>query len=219
MWHLLNLVIRGYRYHTAGVISDARKVPHFVEKMHAQFNVLMSASGRTKRHKRGAPNAHLVMYRDWDGVWLWWLLFAGEELRVKALAAEHREILRDAARSDGRLYFREEYLLRERQRPRDQGGGRVWTWFMSGAVQTSVERQVIALAAASGREGDRVDNLERAVQQLRNRPMFNGVRSQARHVLRRARRVWEKTHASGVLYPGILDEPLPWFSGRMKIFD
>lgn len=219
MWHLLTLVSRGYRYHTAGVIRDNRKVPHFVDKMHAQFGVLLSASGRTKRNKRGMPNAHLVLYQDWDGAWLWWLLFAGDESRVKALASEHREVLHDAARLDGRLYFRDEYLLRERQRPREQGGGRVWTWFMTGAVQTTVERQLIALAAAHGRGADRVDDLERAVQQLRNKPMFNGVRTQARHALHRARQVWRKTHASGVAPPEVLNLTLPWFSGRIRIYD
>lgn len=219
MWHLLNLVSRGYRYHTAGVIRDPRRVPLFVEKMHRQFNVLMSASGRTKRQKRGVPNAHLVMYQDWDGVWLWWLLFAGEESRIKALAEIHREVLHDATQANGRLRFRDEYVLRQRQRPRDQGGGRVWTWVMTGAAQTAVERQLIALAAAHGRDADRVDDLERAVQQLRNKPMFNGVRTQARHALHRARQVWRKTYASGIDLPDALTATLPWFSGRIRIYD
>jgi hypothetical protein len=219
MWHLLNLVSRGYRYYTNGVIRDPQRLPLFVEKMHRQFNVLMSASGRTKRQKRNVPNAHLVMFQDWDGVWLWWLLFAGEESRVKALAEKHREVLQDAAQVNGRLRFRDEYLLRQRQRPREQGGGRVWTWVMTGAVQAAIERQLIALAAAHGRGTDRVDDLVRAVEQLRHKPMFNGIRTQARHALHRARQVWRKTHASGVDLPEVLTATLPWFSGRIRIYD
>lgn len=217
LWHLLNLVSRGHRYHTSGLIRDEKKVLAFVEKMHEHFGVLLSPSGKRKRHARGIPTAHLVMYKDWDGVWLWWLLFAGDESHIYALARTHHESLHDATRSDGRLSFREEYILRTRQRTREHGGGSAWTWFMSKPVANAVESELVSLAAAHGCSGARTDDLERAVTRLRQRPMFGGVRQQASVALLRTMRVWVKTHGVGHPCPGYLTEPLPWFDGRIKI--
>jgi len=90
---------------------------------------------------------------------------------------------------------------------------------MTRRSQHAVEQELVSLAAAHGRNRERTDDPLRAVQRLRNRPMFSGVRTQASRVLLRAKRVWMKTHARGVSYPEIMDEALPWFAGRMRVFD
>lgn len=219
LWYLLDLTSRGYRYHTQGMIQDGQRVPGFVEKLHERFGVLLSPSGRRKRAQRGEPTAYLVMYQDFDGVWLWWLLFAGVQERVNTLAGRYNEELRDAERTDGRLSFRSEYILRQRQRPREAGGGRAWTWFMTRRRQDAVERELVRLASSHGRATERTDDLNAAVDRLRNRPMFGGVRLQASHALLRARRVWVKTHCANSAVPACVTEPLPWFNGRIKVFD
>lgn len=219
LWHLLNLVSSGHRYHTSGCISDPKKVPGFVEKMDEQFGVLLSHSARTKRHKKGVPTARLVMYRDWDDVWLWWLLFAGREKEVRHISEKYNEKLKDSFRTDGRLTFRNEYILRTRQRTQNQGGGRVLTWFLCKRKQTEIEKQIVAFACSHGRNQERVDDLVKAIQVLRNKPMFNGVRNQAKHILRRAEKVWAKTHSSNNNLPEIIKEPLPFFKGRIAIYE
>ena len=219
LWHLLDLVNRGHRRFTCGLIRDPRKVPPFVEKMHGRFGVLLSPSGRAKRRAQRNPTAHLVMYRDWDETWLWWLLAAGPDEKIDALARKFNETLLDASRPNTRLMFRDEYVLKQRQRPRKQGGGRVWTWYLTRRLAARIEKELIRLASRHGLGQERVDDLISAVERLRNRPMFNGVRTQARAALHRARRVWIKTHGGKSTYPEILDEPLPWFGHRMKIFD
>jgi hypothetical protein len=113
--------------------------------------------------------------------------------------------------------FREEYVLRTRQRTREHGGGSAWTWFLSKPVANAVERELVSLAAAHGRRGARMDDLERAVARLRQRPMFGGVRQQASVALLRTMRVWTKTHGIGRACPGYLTEPLAWFDGRIRI--
>lgn len=218
MWHLLDLISRGCRYHTAGVIRDSGKIAAFVDKMDSRFGVLLSPSGRAKRLARGIPGAHLVIYRDWDDTWCWWLLIAGSEDKVKSLADAHGEVLKDAERTDGRLHYRDEYVLRQRQRPRNQGGGRVWTWFLTKPKYRTVEQELVKLAASHGRDNQRTDDLICAVQRLRNRPMFNGIRTQARRAVSRAKRVWLKTHNALLHYPALMDEPLPFFPGRIKLF-
>jgi len=219
LWHLLNLASRGHRFHTSGVIHDVRKVPGFVDKMHVRYGVLLSPSGQRKRRASGYPTARLVVYRDWDGGWCWWLLFAGPEARVRALTNAHREAVQDAERTDGRLRFRDEYMLRPRQRPREQGGGRAWTWFMTRKVQQAVERELVALAAGHGQRRERTDDLLAAVRRLRQRPMFGGVRNQASHALLRASRVWHKTHGTDVPLPREVYEPLALFNGRIRIYE
>ena len=125
----------------------------------------------------------------------------------------------DAERADSRLRYREEYVLRIRQRPRESGGGRAWTWFLARHIAQRMEKELVSLAAAHGRRHERTDDLERAVERARQRPMFGGVRVQTRHALRRAAVVWRKTHATHVPIPGALVDPLPWFNGRPRIFD
>jgi len=219
MWHLLDLVSRGHKFHLSGHITDPQKLPRFIDKMAAQFDVLSAPSTRAKRKRRGVPSAHLVVYPDADGLWLWWVLIAGEKGVVSKLTLQYRETVQDAESKDGRLRFRDQYVLRQRQRPRTDGGGRTWTWFMAKPVANAVEKELVSLASAHGHATERTDDLERAVQRLRNRPMFNGVRVQASHALNRVKRVWYKTHAAGVTYPEILQEPLPAFVGRMRLFD
>jgi len=219
MWHLLNLVNRGHRYHIGGVIERNESIAPFVTKMDRQFDLLIAPSTRTKRHRRKIPTAQLVLYRDQGQRWLWWILFAGTERAVHQWVAPYREALQDAYRTDGRLLFASSYILRQRQKPRDAGGGNAWTWFMIKRVQNAVEKELVYLASSHGRGAERTDDLVRAVSRLRQRPMFNGVRLQASHALRRAKRVWYKTHGRDVSYPPIMDEPLPWFAGRMRIFD
>lgn len=218
LWHLLDLVSRGHHRYTRGLIRNPRKVPDFVEKMHARFGVLLSPSGRAKRRARGMPTAHLVMYRDWDDVWLWWLLVGGADSDIDKLANRFNETLHRVTCRNTRLMFRDEYVLRQRQRPRKQGGGRVWTWYLSRALATQIERELVKLASGHGHGRERVDDLVHAVERLRNRPMFSGVRTQARAALYRARRIWAKTHDAESAYPQILDEVPPWFGNRPHIF-
>ena len=219
MWHLLDLVSRGHQYYLNGAMHDPDKLPGFIDKMHERFGTLIAPSTRAKRKKRCVPTAHLVLYQDADSTWLWWVLFAGDVSAIKKRCAEYREASRDAGSKGGRLQFRDEYVLRQRQRPRTDGGGRTWTWFMAKPVVNAVERELVSLSSSHGWRSQRTDDLERAVERLRNRPMFNGVRLQASHALTRAKRTWYKTHASGERYPEILDAPLPAFVGRMRLFN
>lgn len=220
MWYLLDLVSRGSRYYFSGDIRSPDRIEGFVRKMHSRYEVLLSPSARTQRHKQGRVAAQLVLYPDWDGVCLWWLLLAGTDERVRTLAAGYNDRVWDAARGgENRLRFRDDYLLRTHQRTRRQGGGRGWTWYMAKHLARDTERELISLAAGHGRRRQRVDDLERAAMRARQRPMFHGVRSQSSQALRRAQVVWRKTHAAHDACPPCLTDPLPWFAGRMRIFD
>jgi hypothetical protein len=219
MWYLLDLVSRGSRYHTRGEIRDPKKLTGFIEKMHAKYGVLLSRSGKRKRQLKGEPTAQLVMYQDWDGVWLWWLLVAGNKKTVKKLAEKHRENFKDATSKSGRLTFRDDYVLRWRQRPAKSGGGTAWTWYLDKRRHRELEKELVYLASARGQNNARNDPLIEAANRLRNRPMFGGVRMQARASLGRAEKVWKKTHRADQEPPAEITETLPWFASRMRVFD
>ena len=216
MWLILDHVSRGHRFWTRGTIP-ASKLERFAMKLHERFGVRVRHSTRARWRAQGRPTAHMVVFpTEHDPqTFYWWLLVAGSEHQVQALAERYREQLRDVEREH--LEWSDEYVLKCRQRASEAGGGRAWTWFLARQRYAEVETELVRLAAAHGRSGERTDDLTRAATMLRARPMFGGVRLQAAQALRRAAAVWAKTHG-GQLPPDYLTAPLPFFGRRPRIY-
>ena len=193
------------------------KLEPFVVKMHDRWGILLRHSTRARWRAAGRPTAHLVVYpteHDPQSFY-WWLLIAGSEAKVRALAAQYREQLCDAEREH--LEWSDEYVLKCRQRNGEAGGGRAWTWYLTRRRIAEIEAELVKLAAAHGRGGERTDDVERAAARLRARPMFGGIRLQVGQALRRAAAVWAKTHG-GQSTPDCFIAPLPFFGRRVRLY-
>ncbi len=215
MWQIVDRVSRGSVFYVSGKITNHEKLSSFANKMNKKFDVFLSPSGKAKRRGKGQPTAQLVFFQNYDNVIYWWILFAGSKKKIIKLTEKYGEVLRDSQKLGQYLTFVDDYILRRKQRTREQGGGFSWTWFMTKKVQKAAEAELRLFASGHGRKNERTDDLERAVIRLRQRPMFSGIRTQASGILTKTKRVWFKTHKKDNPYPGILDECLPFFSGRI----
>ncbi len=216
MWQLLDRVSRGSVFYIFGKITNYEKLVPFANKMHKKFDVYLSPSGKAKRRGKGQPTAQIVFFQNHDNVIYWWILFAGSKKKIIKLTEKYGEVLFDSQKQGQYLTFVDDYILRRKQRTREQGGGFSWTWFISKKRQKAIETELCFFASSHGRKYERVDDLERAVTRLRQKPMFNGIRVQASSLLSKTKRVWLKTHKKDIPYPEILDKCLPFFNGRKR---
>lgn len=179
------LCVRGHYYWSRGVVS-ADRLPKLIAKFDDKFGVLDPHSRRTKKRKSGIPTAHLVLYRyPKSRQWLFWLLIAGKPHSVQELSLKTGEILFD--REIQPVAWLDEYELRF-------GPRGTLTWWMQRTLANTVDAELRYLASAHGRPGERIDDLQRAVQRVRNRPMFSGIRRQVGQSLFKAKKRWCKTH-------------------------
>lgn len=146
------------------------KVAPFVDKMHAQYHVLLNDQERHVLRKAGFPATFLVVHPSLEDTALFhWLLFSSAPLVS--------EKLDDARVNQTRLTWRH-YVLTENRYGR-------WTWKLRREYRQEYEGRL--LKAAEGRNTVQMNVL---LEGLSKMPMFNGVREDVKDLVRRAQHAW-----------------------------
>ncbi len=191
---LLETVQRGCRFWCAGRVHP-EKALGFAEKMAKLYQADASAAQRAYAKRLGRANTTVLMFPENAESILWWLLVTpGDGLVFE------REKLQDAHEKRSRLTWQDQYELVHEQRPRNQGGGRHWTWRLTSQRYAQLDAAMRELAAAHGGQ-DRRDDLDALVQALMRMPGFHGVRAQIIELLQIGRVAWARTHRKSDTYP------------------
>ncbi len=145
MRELLELVQRGYRYGTWGLVARDKALS-LSQKFAELYRADATRGARDHARGKGHAVARLLMYPDdrTDAL-LWWLVAASGTGLV-----HEREALIDTWQA--RLPWRRvnhhgewapQYELEHLQRTRQAGGGRRWTWLMADAYYAELERALV----------------------------------------------------------------------------
>lgn len=151
-------------------VMPTNKIATFVDKMHAQYHVLLNDQERHVLRKAGFPATFLAVHPNVEEpASFYWLLFSSAPLPG--------ESLQDARDPRTRLTWRH-YVLTENRYQR-------WTWKLRREYRQDYERRL--LAAAKGRNTVQMNVL---LEGLSKMPMFNGVREDVRDLVRGAQHTW-----------------------------
>lgn len=186
---LLETAQRGSRYWQSGTVSPDKALG-FAHKMARLYHADANQAQRAYAKKRGLANTSLVMFAETEDAILWWLL-----VTPGTGAVHEQEKLLDAHSGRGALIWRDQYLLRQEQRPRHHGGGRTWTWALAPQRMEMLMTAMKQLAAAPGAANSRVDDLAELVRAVMRMPGYYGIRQQQLELLRVGRETWARTHA------------------------
>lgn len=155
--------------YVGGTLST-NKIAPFVDKMHAQYHVLLNDQERHVLRKAGFPATFLIVHPSLENTALFhWLLFSSASLLG--------EKLDDARANQTRLTWRH-YVLTENRYGR-------WTWKLRREYRQAYEGRL--LKAAEGRNTVQMNVL---LEGLSKMPMFNGVREDVKDLVSRAQHAW-----------------------------
>lgn len=192
---LLETVQRGSRYWIAGAVPPAKALK-FAQKMAERYRADANQAQRAYAKSKGKTNTTLLMYPEHAESIRWWLL-----VTPGAGPVHEQECLADTHNKRTPLTWGEQYELVHEQRPRNQEGGRAWTWRLSAQRFAELDAAMRDLANASGRARARTDDLTRFVQAVMRMPGFHNIREQQKSLLEIGRQTWERTHAAGSSFP------------------
>lgn len=193
---LLETVERGSRHWTAGTVH-VDKALQLADKFGLLYGADATPAQRSAARARYRAASQVFFWPDSPSTLRWWLLVSDGDGVV-----HERERLQDAWAAGERLAFGTEMRLVRRQRAREQGGSKRWTWVLS---PETYERHLDAIRALSRSHGpdSRVgERLDRLVQSLKALPGFAGIREQKTALQQAGREAWCRTHRA--------DEPFPW---------
>jgi len=154
----------------------ANKIAAFVDKMHAQYHVLLNDQERHVLRKAGFPATFLAIHPSLeDTASFHWLLFSSGPLPG--------ERLEDARDAHTRLTWRH-YVLTENRYKR-------WTWKLRREYRQEYQQRL--LEAAKGRNTVQMNVL---LEGLSKMPMFNGVREDVKDLVRGAQHAWGESRSA-----------------------
>lgn len=207
MQRILDLVSRGYRFHTQGFVPVPR-AQRLADKFAERYGVAAHAHRRAQNRAHHRASAQLLVYPHDPDRLEWWLLAT----TGRGLVHEH-ERLRDASDVHHPITLAGKYRLARDVRPGKEGGGVHWTWHFLPRHLRAWEYAVIHAARRSAPY-----DLQRAVDALAHVPLWHGTRTEVLRLLRRARKVW--LHNSMRPTDADIDWPavLPW-PRRVRVFD
>lgn len=225
---ILETVQRGSRYWTGGVIPIG-KAMRLADKFAAIYGADASQSKRSWNKARGRANCTLIMYPEDDQTLThvrWWLLVTTGDGLV-----HQEEDLQDSWHKHQRLTWGEQYELLHRQRDREYGGGRRWTWQLQAQRCEEMQAAMRQLASGhgnlSGREKHigvhpepgssiaRTDDLAALVAAIKRMPGFHGIRMQQQDLYKLGRECWNRTHKEP--FPG-WPVDVPYVDKRQLIY-
>ena len=223
---LLELVQRGYRYATWGLVSTER-APMLADRFANLYGTNLTRGARDYARSRHRAVSQLVMYPDdrSDAI-LWWLLVTPGDGIV-----HEREHLVDTwverlpwQRSNNCGQLVPQYELVHLQRTRHVGGGRHWTWVMSDDYHRAFEALLVHASRRKGKMhvnhdgtrqlADNVSRLDRLLESVRKMPGFHGIRQQKRTLFAAAQSAWNE-HNPPREWPNIGT----WVDKRLAVYD
>ncbi|MHB8494401.1 MAG: hypothetical protein ACYDDG_07490 [Casimicrobiaceae bacterium] len=226
MRELLELVQRGYRYGTWGLVARDKALG-LSQKFAELYRANATRGARDYARGKGHAVVRLLMYPDdrTDAL-LWWLLATSGTGLV-----HEREALIDTWQA--RLPWRRvnhhgewapQYELEHYQRTRQAGGGRRWTWLMADAYYGELERALVYAAKRKGRMRvgpdetklltDNIERLDQFLDSVRKMPGFHGIRQQKRALFHAVRTAWDAHHPPRE-WPNIGT----WVDKHLTVFD
>ena len=156
------------------------KITPFVDKMHAQYHVLLNDQERHVLRKAGFPATVLALHPSLeDTASFYWLLFSSGPLPG--------ESLQDARDTRTRLTWRH-YVLTENRYKR-------WTWKLRREYRQEYQQRL--LEAAKGRNTVQMNVM---LEGLSKMPMFNGVREDVKDLVRGAQLAWGESRSAPRLH-------------------
>lgn len=192
-------------YHTRGYTLwvDIRvpetKIPALDEKWSLSLGIREPGWKRQDRKQRGIPNAAAIagkVFSQPSQVEI--LLMATANARMVKPGSPYHAFLCEQWRDDLPRFSHFEMV----HQPTEAQGKLVWTWRIRKPELGQIEKRLIALCDMRD-----MDSLNRETHSLvRNFPMFNGIRSQVRRLLRHVQRKCATCHIN---YPGPDPENLP----------
>lgn len=197
---------RGYTL-WLGFTTDQSKLPALDEKWAMEFGTHEPAWRRHDRKGKGIPNAVAIagkVFSQPSRAEV--VLMSTEDARKIAHDSPHRAFLRQQWRDDLPRFSHFEIV----HQPTEATGKLVWTWRIRKIELSQIEKRLIALCNIRD-----LDSLHRETfSMVRNFPMFNGVRSQTRRLLRHVRR---KCESCKMKYPGPDPDNLPMMLSFKRI--
>lgn len=189
---------RGYKLWVSFITSQ-EKVPALDEKWALELGTREPAWKRHDRKAKGAPNAAAVYGRVFSQPSrVEVVLLATENARQVIPNSPYHPFLRQQWRDDLPRFSHFEVV----HQPTEATGKLVWTWRIRKIELSQMEKRFIALCDMRD-----LDSLNRETHSLvRTFPMYNGIRSQTRRLLRHVRR---KCESCNIKYPGPDPDNLP----------
>jgi hypothetical protein len=198
---------RGYTL-WVGFKTVVDKLPSLDEKFALELGTREPGWKRFNRKKQGIPNAVVVASKVFGEPSIEVVLMATEQARKVDPNSAYKPFLRQQWRDDlPRLgYFEMVHM------PTEATGKLRWTWRIRKPELNQIESHLVRVVDARD-----VCWLNRELQQLLQYPMFSGVRSQIRRLLRRIKR---RCELRKVTFTGPDPENLPamigWRASRPK---
>ncbi|MDM0076877.1 hypothetical protein QTH90_20885 [Variovorax sp. J2P1-59] len=193
---LLETVERGSRHWTGGTVH-VDKALQLADKFALLYGADATPAQRSAARGRYRAAAQVFFWPNSPTTLRWWLL-ASDGVGV----VHEREQLQDAWAAGQRLAFGTELRLVRRQRAREQGGSKRWTWVLSPEAYERHLEAICALSRSHGPDSRVGERLDRLVQSLKALPGFAGIREQKLALQRAGREAWRRAHHA--------DEPFPW---------
>jgi len=201
---LLEIVERGSCYWASGTVSPD-KATALAEKFALLYGTDVGASRRSALRARHRAASQVLFWPRSPTCLEWWLLVSEGDGVV-----HEREKLKNAGRTGERLTFLDQFRLVRRQREREKGGGRRWTWVLAPEAFERHLHTVRELSRSHGSDSRITDRLDRYLNQLRALPGFAGIREQKKELQRAGREAWQRTHREPATYPW--GERIPYLS-------
>lgn len=193
---LLETVERGSRHWTGGTVH-VDKALQLADKFALLYGADARPAQRSAARSRYRAASQVFFWPDSPSTLCWWLLASDGDGVV-----HEREKLRNAWAAGERLPFGTEMRLVRRQRPREQGGSKRWTWVLSPEAYERHLEAIKTLSRSHGPDSRVGERLDRLVHALRALPGFAGIREQKVALQQAGREAWCRTHR--------VDEPFPW---------
>ena len=193
---LLETVERGSRHWTGGTVH-VDKALQLADKFALLYGADATPAQRSVARGRYRAASQVFFWPNSPSTLRWWLLVSDGDGLV-----HERERLQDAWEAGQRLAFGPEMRLVRRQRAREQGGSKRWTWVLSPEAYERHLEAIRALSRSHGPDSRVGERLDRLVKSLKALPGFAGIREQKVALQRAGREAWCRTHRA--------DEPFPW---------
>ena len=193
---------RGYTL-WLGFTTPSEKIPGLDEKWALELGIREPAWKRHARKSKGAPNAVAIAGRVFSlPSMAEVVLMATENARHVEHNGPYHAFLRQQWRDDLPRFSYFEMV----HQPTEAQGKIVWTWRIRKPELNQIEKRLITLCDMRD-----VESLRRETHSLvKTFPMYNGIRSQARRLLRHVQR---KCASKKMPYPGPDPENLPMMIG------
>lgn len=216
MMYLTDQISRGYDYYLQGEIK-VEKLSFFETKMVKKYPFDLKVHQRSYRKRKGIPNYILVISRPVNDTYSWYILAAGTKTKVLKQGAKNDDVFRSEKDKNTRLTYRN-YEAKCTSKPREEGGGYRWSWYLNRNEYKQIREAFIDASRSRS-----LHQLEHLCQINSKRPMFGGIRSQVKSLLKLAQkeviRSRKRMSISSQEVPAYLTETLPFFAKKMTIFE